>query len=153
MKLISAGLLMYRRINGTIEYLLVHNGLPFYKNKNIGWTIPKGLIEPNEDLLQAAQREFQEETSATAQGPFIDLGSVEQRNNKTVHAWGFEGDLDPATIKSNYITLEWPENSGKHASFPEIDKGNFFSADEAKVMLGNAQVTFIDRLEKHLLNQ
>lgn len=154
MKLISAGLLMYREKNGTREYLLVHNGMPFFKNKDhIGWTIPKGLVEDGEDLLAAAQREFSEETGFTPQGPFIDIGSVDQKNNKTVHAWGFKGDFEVLHIKSNTAVAEWPENSGKYHSFPEIDKGEFFTADAARSKLNNAQTEFIDRLEKHLLNQ
>jgi predicted NUDIX family NTP pyrophosphohydrolase len=145
---------MYRRKNGTVEYLLVHNGLPFYRHKeNSGWTIPKGLVELGEDLLVGAQREFQEETSFAATGPFIELGTVEQRNNKTVHAWGFAGDLDPSAIKSNMVLIEWPHKSGRQQQFPEIDRGAFFTAEAAKTTLGNAQVTFIDRLEKYLTNQ
>jgi predicted NUDIX family NTP pyrophosphohydrolase len=151
MKLITAGLLMYRRGDSGIEYLLVHHGTPFFKNKNVGgWTIPKGQANPGEDLLIAAEREFTEETGSAPRPPYIDLGNVEQRNNKIVHAWAFEGDLDVTKIKSNMGVTEWPPRSGKLQSFPEIDKGEFFSAADARNKLGNAQIAFVERLEQIL---
>ena len=116
---ISAGLLMYRISNGGIEVLLAHPGGPFFQNKNEGaWSIPKGEIEPGEDLLIAAQREFEEETGLTLSGPFIPLGSVKQKGGKEVHAWAFSGDCDPKANVSNKFSIEWPPKSGRQEEFP-----------------------------------
>lgn len=108
MKKQSAGLIMFRRRNGNVEVLLVHPGGPFWKNKNIGaWSIPKGEIEEGENVLAAAQREFEEELAIKAQEPFLPLGSVKQKSGKIVHAWAFCGDCDPSTIQSNFTRIEW----------------------------------------------
>lgn len=148
---ISAGLLMYRVCNGAIEVLLVHPGGPFWRNKDKGaWSIPKGEIEADEDALSAAQREFQEETGIQPRGPFIPLESVTLKSRKVVQAWAFEGDCDPATIKSNTFTLEWPPRSGKMQEVPEIDKAAFWRLNEARLKINPAQVAFLDRLEKAL---
>ena len=151
MKLVSAGLLMYRQNGPETEYLLVHQGAPFFKFKDAGaWTIPKGIVEPDENLLDAAQREFKEETGFIARGPFISLGSVEQRNNKTVHAWAFAGNIDPNEIKSNTFSTEWPPRSGRIQNFPEVDRGAFFTAKMAREKLNTHQIPFVDRLEEYL---
>lgn len=148
---ISAGLLMYRVCNGAIEVLLVHPGGPFWRNKDKGaWSIPKGEIEADEDALSAAQREFQEETGIQPRGPFIPLESVTLKSRKVVQAWAFEGDCDPAAIKSNTFTLEWPPKSGKMQEVPEIDKAAFWRLNEARLKINPAQVAFLDRLEKAL---
>lgn len=127
---ISAGLLAYRRVNG-IEVLLAHPGGPYWARKDGGaWTIPKGLVRPD-DLLTGALREFREETGLTAQGPFVPLASVRQRSGKTVHAFAFEADLDLANFSSNTFEMEWPPRSGKLKQFPEIDRIGWFGVDEA----------------------
>jgi predicted NUDIX family NTP pyrophosphohydrolase len=153
----SAGLLMYRTRDRRIEVLLAHPGGPFFRNKDEGaWSIPKGEIDPDEDQLAAAQREFQEETSLdpnavkTAGAPFLDLGRIKQKGGKVVRAWAFEGDCDPAEIRSNTFTLEWPPRSGRQQQFPEIDRAAFFPLDEARRKINAAQATLLDSLKQTL---
>ena len=124
---------MYRIRSGSIQVLLAHPGRPFFLNKDEGaWSIPKGEIEPDEDLLAAAQREFKEETSLKPSGPFTSLAAVTQKGGKIVHAWAFEGDCDPGALVSNTFTMQWPPKSGRQAEFPEIDKADFFDLDVAR---------------------
>src|SRR5690242_18981597 len=119
---ISAGLLMFRKKNNSFEFLLVHPGGPFWKNKDDGaWTIPKGEAHPEEDLLARAKIEFKEELGIEAPGNFISLGSIKQKGGKTVHAWAFEGDLpDGFELRSNTFEIEFPPRSGKFKEFPEV---------------------------------
>jgi predicted NUDIX family NTP pyrophosphohydrolase len=146
---ISAGLLMYRICNRELEVLLVHPGGPFWRRKDEGaWSIPKGEIELNEDHLLAAQREFAEETGITPQGTFTPLGSVALKSGKIVHAWAFEGDCNPTTIKSNLITIEWPPKSGKMQQIPEVDQAAFLSLALSRTKINPAQIPFLDRLSK-----
>ena len=145
----SAGLLMYRTRNGVLEVLIAHPGGLFWRNKDDGvWTIPKGEIDPGEDPLLAAQREFTEETGLAPTGPFIPLGNIKQKSGKIVQAWAFAGDCDPATIKSNTFKLEWPPKSGKFQDFPEIDQAAFWPIKEARLKINPAQAPFLDALEK-----
>src|SRR4051812_34836361 len=110
---VSAGLLMYRMHGGRAQALLVHPGGPFFRKKDQGaWSIPKGEVGPDEDLLAAARREFAEETGLEAPGPFTALTPVKQSGGKVIHAWAFEGDCDLTTIVSNTFTMEWPPRSG-----------------------------------------
>jgi predicted NUDIX family NTP pyrophosphohydrolase len=147
----SAGLMMYRRREGALEILLAHPGGPFWKNKDAGaWTIPKGEPADGEDLLAAAIREFKEELGVEATGPFQSLGSITQKAGKVVHAWAFEGDLNPAEIQSNFFEMEWPPRSGRKMTFPEVDRAEFFSLEEARGKMNAAQVEFLGRLEKLL---
>jgi predicted NUDIX family NTP pyrophosphohydrolase len=147
---VSAGLLMYR-LRGGAEVLLVHPGGPFFRNKDEGvWSIPKGEIEAGEDLLDAARREFEEETGVEPSGPFTALSPVKQKGGKTVHAWAFAGDCDPAAIVSNTFTMEWPPKSGRQAEFPETDKAQFFDLAEAKRKINAAQAALIDQLQEIL---
>jgi predicted NUDIX family NTP pyrophosphohydrolase len=145
---ISAGLLMFRRKSGSLEFLLVHPGGPFWKNKDFGaWSVPKGEAQPGEDLLTRAQIEFEEEIGFKPRGAWIALGSIKQKNGKTVHAWGFEGDLpDPFEVKSNTFELEWPPRSGKFAEIPEVDRAEFFSLEGARDRINPAQFAFLERL-------
>jgi predicted NUDIX family NTP pyrophosphohydrolase len=123
---ISAGLLAFRRRHG-LEVLLAHPGGPFWARKDAGvWTIPKGLVEPGDDLLATAQREFAEETKLTVHGRLIALAPVNQKSGKTVHAWAFEADFDLAAFASNTFEIEWPPHSGRRQSFPEIDRIAYF---------------------------
>jgi len=139
---------MFRRRNDTVEVLLVHPGGPFYRKKDDGvWTIPKGEAEPGEDLLSRARTEFEEEVGIPATGDCIDLGWVKQKGGKTVYAWAFEGNLpDGFQVCSNDFELEWPPRSRKMQSFPEVDQACFFSLEEARRKLKEAQTAFLDRL-------
>ncbi len=148
MSRMSAGLLMYRIEKGKMQVLLAHPGGPLLKNKDDGsWTIPKGEIEPDEDLLQAATREFEEETGVTPTGPFIALKSIKQKGGKVVHAWAFEGDCDPTAIASNIFTMEWPPMSGRQMEFPEMDRADFFSVDAARPKIKPAQMALVEELD------
>lgn len=126
-------------------------GGPFYARKNNGfWSIPKGEFE-DEVAVEAAKREFQEETSAEVPaGEYMTLGFVKSKSGKTIHAWAVEADLDPSSLKSNEFELEWPPKSGQTQTFPEIDRFSWFGLSEAKLKLTPAQTEFIDRLADHL---
>lgn len=144
----SAGLLMYSIHDGRLQVLLAHPGGPFFTNKDDGvWSIPKGEPEPDEDLLDAAMREFKEEVGITPSSPFLALRPVKQAGGKVVHAWAFKGDCDPSTCVSNTFTMEWPPKSGRQMEFPEIDRAEFFDVDTAKRKINPAQVGLIDELE------
>lgn len=148
---VSAGLLMYRRRNGELEVLLVHPGGPFFRNQDAGhWTIPKGEPAEGEELLAAALREFEEETGFKPEGAFTSLAPVKQKGGKVVHAWAFEGDCDPTAIRPNSFTMEWPPRSGKQASFPEIDRAEFFGMAAAREKINAAQVDLLEELESSI---
>jgi predicted NUDIX family NTP pyrophosphohydrolase len=145
---LSAGLLMYRIKDGAIQVLLAHPGGPFFRNKDEGdWSIPKGEPGPEEDLFLTAQREFEEETGLNPAGRFVPLKPVKQKGGKIVHAWAFEGDCDPTTIRSNTFMMEWPPTSGQQKQFPEIDRAEFFDLETARRKIKSAQVALIDELE------
>ena len=145
---VSAGLLMYRIQDGKLQVLLAHPGGPLFKNKDEGdWTIPKGEIEPGEDLLEAAKREFEEETGVTPTGPFTVLTPIQQKGGKIVHAWAFKGDCDPGAIVSNTFRIEWPPRSGRLMDFPEIDRAEFFDVAAASRKIKAAQAALIDELQ------
>jgi predicted NUDIX family NTP pyrophosphohydrolase len=129
--------------------LLAHMGGPFWVKKDLGhWTIPKGEVEPGEDLVDVARREFLEETGhRVGDGPLVELGQITQKSGKTVIAWAARGDLDPSTAVSNTYDMEWPPRSGRIQSFPEIDRVEWFDLDEARRRLKAAQVPFLDRLQ------
>ena|ERR1041385_7410325 len=148
---ISAGLLLYRRGHSPLEVFLAHPGGPFWAHRDDGaWTIPKGVVAPGEELLDAARREFEEETGIVAQPPFIPLGSIRQKAGKTVHAWGWEGDADAAKTSSNLSQTEWPRGSGQVVTYPEIDRCAWFNTTKARVKINPAQSELIDRLEAAL---
>jgi len=139
---------MYRIRGGALEVLLVHLGGPFWARKDAGaWFIPKGEIDPGEDELAAAKREFEEETGFKAAGPFLALGSVKHKSGKTVTAWAFEGDCDPATLKSNTFELEWPPRSGKQREFPEVERAAFFTFDSVREKIHPAEFELLTRLQ------
>jgi predicted NUDIX family NTP pyrophosphohydrolase len=143
----SAGLVMYRWRDACIEVLLVHPGGPFWKHRDQGaWSIPKGEVNPEEPLLEAAAREFREETSVEPHGPYVSLGAVRLSGGKRVHAWAFEGDCDPQAIRSNSFELEWPPHSGRLTAFPEVDRAAFYTLAAARRALHPAQVQLLDRL-------
>jgi predicted NUDIX family NTP pyrophosphohydrolase len=147
---LAAGLLMCRISEGVVQYFLVHPGGPFYVKKDAGvWTIPKGLPEDGEDLIDTARREFFEETGLKSNPPYHDIGTVKQKGGKVVHAWTFLGDWNPeAGITCNNFTLEWPPRSGKMVEFPEMDKAKWMDYEEAKRMINPAQIPFLDRAKE-----
>ncbi|MEN0067293.1 MAG: NUDIX domain-containing protein [Myxococcota bacterium] len=150
MSKVSAGILLYRRVPH-LEVLIVHPGGPFWAKKDLGaWSIPKGLLEPGEDALTAAVREFQEETSWSVAGPFLDLGEVRQKSGKLVRAFGAAGDADPATLVSNRIEIDWPPRSGRKMTIPEVDRAAWLVPDQARAKLNPAQAPFLDRLQATL---
>jgi predicted NUDIX family NTP pyrophosphohydrolase len=146
---VSAGLLLYRRKAGELEFLLVHLGGPFWAKKDEGaWFLPKGEVEPGEDERAAALREFQEETGLEIdpQSPLISLGTVKHKSGKLVHAWALEGDCDPAALRSNMFEIEWPPRSGKRQTYPEIDRAAFYTQAAAKKKMHPTEFEFLLRL-------
>jgi predicted NUDIX family NTP pyrophosphohydrolase len=147
----SAGLLLYRRREGKLEVLLGHPGGPYWAYRDEGaWSIPKGGMNPGEDALAAAEREFLEETGFAPSGPYLPLGQIVQRGGKVVHAWAFEGDCDPAALQSITTTTEWPPRSGRMITVPELDRVRFFSLTEGRLAINVAQIELLDRLETRL---
>jgi predicted NUDIX family NTP pyrophosphohydrolase len=150
----SAGLLMFRKSPKGLEVLLAHPGGPFFRNKDEGvWTVPKGEAAESEELLARARIEFEEELgiAAPAAANWIELGSVKQKGGKVVYAWAFEGDCPTDFVAvSNTFDLEWPPRSGRMQQFPEIDRAEFFSLEEARRKIKEAQIAFLDRLVEAL---
>lgn len=145
---VSAGLLMYCLRDGRPEVLLAHPGGPLYTHRDDGsWTIPKGEVDPGEDLLKAAQREFREETGFAVDGPFWPLPVIKQKSGKVIHAWAFAGNCNPEALVSNPFEMEWPPRSGQKQQFPEIDRAEFFDFDTARRKLNAAQAQLVDALE------
>lgn len=145
---VSAGLLLFRRRGDMLELFLAHPGGPFWAHRDDGaWTIPKGALNADEALLDAARREFEEETGLRPTGPFLPLGSIRQKAGKIVHAWAWEGDADPARVTSNSMRTEWPRGSGQWLTFPEVDRCAWFDPATARVKLNAAQAELVERLE------
>lgn len=145
----SAGILLFRFINEYPEILLFHPGGPYWAKKDAGvWSFPKGLLNENEEPIQAAERELKEETGIDIKGDLIKLTPIKQKNNKIVFAWALEQDFNPPDMKSNFFEMEWPPHSGEKKQFPEMDKGSWFTLEEAKVKILAAQLPFIAELEK-----
>lgn len=142
---------MYRRSKGELEVFLVHPGGPFWAKNDIGvWSICKGEYNEGEPPLEAAKREFQEETGFTVQGNFIQLGQVRQASGKVVSAWAVEGDCDPSKLISNRCEVEWPPRSGRHIEIPEVDRGDWFSIADARQRILKSQSPFLDKLSQML---
>src|SRR4051812_9108430 len=147
----SAGILLYRRTGPEPEVLLVHPGGPFWAKKDDGaWSIPKGLFEPGEDPLAAAQREFLEETGCVPQGDFLLLGEFRQPGGKIVSAYAVEGDFDLAGFRSNAFSMEWPPRSGRQQEFPEADRAAWFTLPEAMRKVSKGQVAAVEALMRVL---
>jgi len=143
----SAGLMMFRRSNGRLEVFLVHPGGPLWAGKDKGaWTIPKGEYKKSEDPLAAARREFHEETGFDSTAEFLELGSIRQKSGKIVTAWAFQGDCDPTQLTSNTCEIEWPPRSGRRLEIPEVDRGQWFSLEEAREYIREEQAKLIDEL-------
>jgi predicted NUDIX family NTP pyrophosphohydrolase len=148
----SAGVVLWRRRQGRLEVLLGHPGGPYFAKKDAdNWSLPKGEVEPGEDLVSVARREFAEETGhEVPERPLIELGEIRQKGGKRVVAWGVEGDLDPSAATSNTFELEWPPHSGQIQEFPELDRAAWFDLPMARVKIKAAQRPFLDRLEEAL---
>jgi predicted NUDIX family NTP pyrophosphohydrolase len=148
----SAGILLYRRSGAAPEVFLVHPGGPFWTKKDDGaWSIPKGLYEVGEAPEAAARREFEEETGIAIDAPLIALGEFRQPGGKIVTAYAAEGDIDPALVRSNTFTMEWPPNSGRAAEFPEIDRAGWFDPAVAAVKVLKGQRPILDALFARLV--
>jgi len=146
----SAGLLVFRRVKGGIEVLLVHPGGPFWGKKDT-WSIPKGELEAGEDQKAAVAREFEEEVGAKPPaGKLIDLGTSKSSGSKTNYVWAVEGDVDLTKFKCNTFTMEWPPKSGQQQEFPENDRAAWFDLASAKSKLFKSQVGFVDKLAEIL---
>ena len=144
----SAGLLLFRRRDGRLEVLLAHPGGPLWESKDDGvWTIPKGEFDANEDPLDAARREFEEETGGTPDGDFIPLEPLRQPSGKLIYAWAVEGDFDPTALKSNSFHMEWPPRSGKQGEFPEVDRAEWLTVETAARKISVGQRPFLDQLQ------
>ncbi len=147
----SAGLLLYRRRQGKLEVFLVHPGGPFWAQKDQGaWSIPKGEHGDDEDPLDAARREFNEETGFKASGPFQSLTPLKQKSGKLVQAFACKGEANPEKLQSNTFSLEWPPHSGQHQEFPEVDRAAWFPLEEAKEKIHPGQKDFLDELAQLL---
>ena len=143
----SAGMLMYRRAGVRLEVLLVHPGGPFWAKRDLGaWSLPKGEYAAGEEPLAVAMREFEEETGARPSGDFLPLGESVQPGRKIVTAWAVEGDFDVGALKSNLFEMEWPPKSGRKTSFPEVDRAEWFSIEDARKKILRGQGAFLDRL-------
>jgi predicted NUDIX family NTP pyrophosphohydrolase len=143
----SAGILLYRLSAGAPEVLLVHPGGPFWAKKDLGaWSIPKGELAPGEDPLARAKAEFEEETGAPINGDFTALQPCRQAGGKRIQAWAVEGAFDPACLRSNTFTLEWPPRSGRRQEFPEVDRAEWFDLATARTKINSGQLPLLDEL-------
>jgi len=147
----SAGILLFRRVSGIVQFLLVHPGGPFWSKKDEGaWSIPKGLYEEPENAIDAARREFCEETGATIAADLVELGKFKQPGGKVISAWAAESDFDVADLRSNAFSLEWPPKSGKQTEFPEVDRAGWFSLTEAAAKITKGQLPILMKLATEL---
>ena len=151
----TAGLFMCRRSTTGLEYFLVHPGGPYWVKKETGaWSIPKGMVELNESPIDAAVREFNEETGLHSHGPYVSLGSLKTRGGKILHAWAFFGEWDQAQgIVSNHIKLEFPYKSGKYISIPEVDRASWWSFDDAMTRINPSQAPLLTKTRELLSEQ
>jgi predicted NUDIX family NTP pyrophosphohydrolase len=147
----SAGLLLFREVSGRLEVLLVHPGGPFWAKKDEGaWSLPKGEFEDNEEPLAAAKREFEEETGFIPVGEMVPLKPLRQPSGKLVYAWAVRGDVDPAGLRSNKFSLEWPPKSGRYREYPEIDRAAWFPVEAAGRKILKGQAAFLVQLQEKL---
>ncbi len=138
---------MYRHRERDLEVFLVHAGGPYWAKKDAGaWTVPKGEYGDDEHPLEAAKREFQEETGFAVGTDFHELGVVRQAGGKLVTAWAFEGDCDPRKLTSNFHQIVWPPRSARTIKVPEVDRGEWFSIGAARKRILKSQEPFLDML-------
>ncbi len=150
----SAGILLFRFRRQTLQVLLAHPGGPYFEKRDEGvWSIPKGLCEGSESLLQTARREFQEETGFAVSGNFIELGKSRMKSGKIVHAWALEYDVDATKMISNTFQMEWPRHSGQIREYPEMDRAAWFDLAQARCKIVDGQLAFIDRLVRQIDDQ
>ncbi|MES2827224.1 MAG: NUDIX domain-containing protein [Bacteroidota bacterium] len=150
----SFGILLYKFAAGQLEFLLVHPGGPFWKNKHSGtWSVPKGEGNPDEDPLSTAIREFEEETGLKPHGDFIELKPILQKGGKQVFCWAVEGNFDPSKLISNRFDFEWPPRSGKIINIPEVDEARWFNLEQAKVYVNEKQVALLDEAAQILIKE
>ena len=129
----------------------MHPGGPFWSRKDVGaWSVPKGELNENEDALLGARREFEEETSIQVDGEFIALKPVKGSNSKTIRIFALQHDVDPSLVKSNLFPMEWPARSGKFHEFPEVDRGGWFSFEEAITKINKHQVPVLQELKEKI---
>lgn len=148
---LSAGVLLFRQRAGMTEVLLIKPGGPFWRNKNVGaWMIPKGMVEPGEQPAEAALREFEEETGTKLDAMPFPLATVRQAGGKKVEAFAVEGDLDPASVRSNDFEVEWPPKSGRRERFPEVAEARWMGLEEARELMLPSQLPLLDALERTL---
>ena len=148
----SAGILLFRRRDGGVEVLLIKPGGPFWRNKDVGaWMMPKGMVEPGEAPVEAALREFAEETGTQLTAIPVPLAKVRQAGGKIVEAFAVEGDLDPAEIRSIDFAMEWPPRSGRIEHYPEVAEARWMPLGEARAMMLPSQLPLLDALEAKLL--
>lgn len=148
----SGGILPYRYNKGVLQVMLAHPGGPFWINKDRGaWSIPKGIKEKNETIIDAAKREFREETGIEIDRGLIDLGTIKQPSGKMVTIFAAEMEIDATKVKSNLFEMEWPPKSGHLQMFPENDRAEWFNVEEARVKIFRGQRGFLDKL-KSVLN-
>jgi predicted NUDIX family NTP pyrophosphohydrolase len=146
---LSAGILMWRRRGAGFEVLLAHFGGPQWRSKDEGaWAIPKGLVEPDEELEACARREFEEELGVPAEGALVSLGRIRQKGGKYVEPFALEGDLDADAIVSNRVTVEWPPRSGRFGSWPEVDRAAWFGLAEARRRILPSQQPILEAFER-----
>ena len=149
----SAGILLYRSQNKQIQVLLVHPGGPFWAKKDAGsWSVPKGELNENENILDAAIREMEEETGFKASGTFISLRPVKQSSGKIIYAFAAQNDFNPENLQSNTCIVEWPPRTGKKLEIPEVDKAEWFSLDKAKEKIVKGQLQILIELEQKIEN-
>jgi predicted NUDIX family NTP pyrophosphohydrolase len=147
----SAGILLFRRTTGIVQFLLAHPGGPFWSKKDEGsWSIPKGLYQEHETAIDAARRELQEEIGLTITGDLVELGKFKQPSGKMISAWAAESDFDVAELRSNSFSLEWPPKSGRQMEFPEVDRAGWFSITEAAAKITKGQLPILMRLATEL---
>jgi predicted NUDIX family NTP pyrophosphohydrolase len=150
----SAGLLLYRRRRGSLEVFLVHPGGPFWAKKDDGaWSIPKGEFSAGENPLDAAKREFREETGLVAEGEYLPLKPIRQRGGKIVYAWAVQSHFEPAAVNSNTFSMEWPRGSGTMRKFPEVDRAGWFTIDWARRKILKSQLNLLEQLEQTLASR
>src|ERR1019366_3599375 len=150
----SAGIMLYRRRNSGLEVFLVHPDGPLWAKKDFGtWSIPKGEYFAKEEPVEAAKREFEEETGFALDGNFIEMGDLKQSGGKIVTAWAIEDDCDPQKLKSNTFMMEWPPRSGWQIEVPEVDRGCWYPIKDARRRLLAGQRGFLDRLLERIVSQ